>query len=492
MATSNQARKEWPAVSKTVHEPSEAVKWLRDRASLPSTLMGGTIAMRAAGTTYLPAWPKEEKDSYARRLETSTLYPAYSYTVETLSAKPFSQELTIESSERIEELMEDIDLQGRNGHAFAADTFQHVMAEGLGGILVEYPTARDAPATQQGVRTQQQEQDAGLRPYWVYIDQKSILGWKHETVAGKTRLLQLRFLECVEEPSTEPGEEFKVNKIDQVRVLEPGRWAIYRKDRNDKTLWKLHDNGLTTLGEVPFAPCYGKRLGFMVGIPPMLELAHLNCKHWQSQSDQDYLLHVARVPILALTGVDTDDKTKKPFELVVGSSAAVSLPKDADLKYVEHTGEAVSAGKVSLDDLKEEMRQSGASMLVIQPGVITATQVEHESAPARCALERMVLLFEDSLNLALEFTRQWIGEEQEAEASVFKDFGAAQLAEASASLLLQSRNTGVISSQTYFEELKRRGILAPDRQWDEEQALVEAEGLNDPEEDPNAQQGAQQ
>jgi hypothetical protein len=47
------------------------------------------------------------------------------------------------------------------------------------------------------------------------------------------------------------------------------------------------------------------RCAFGDGEPPLLDLAYLNVKHWQSQSDQDNILHIARVPILALIGVRT-------------------------------------------------------------------------------------------------------------------------------------------------------------------------------------------
>jgi hypothetical protein len=50
---------------------------------------------------------------------------------------------------------------------------------------------------------------------------------------------------------------------------------------------------------IPFVPLYGTRLAFMMGISPLRDVAYLNVKHWQSQSDQDTILHVARVPILA-------------------------------------------------------------------------------------------------------------------------------------------------------------------------------------------------
>lgn len=477
MATANQTKQSnaWPPTSMTVDKKSKEVMEGHAALEMVKALLGGTASMRAAGDSLLPRWPSEEAGDYKKRLEASTLYPAYSYTVNTLSAKPFSQELALNDDvpERIKGFAEDIDMQGRNLHAFAADEFRRALGYGFAGILVEYPDPKKVGAqeTATGVRTQQQEAEAGLRPYWASVEYEDILGWKTAVVSGNVVLTQLRFTEEVEEDAPDP---FEVKCQKQVRVLEPGRWAVYRKDK-DKGHWNLFEDGTTTIDVVPFAPVYGERYGFMQAKAPLLALAFLNVKHWQQQSDQDNLMHVARVPILALTGYEEDEKKK--FQLVVGSSAAVKLPAGAELKYVEHTGEAINAGKQQLDDLKEEMRQSGASMLVLQPGEITATQVEHEAAPARCALERMVLMFEDSINLALSYTAMYINEANGGgTAKVFNDFGAATLAEASAELLLKSRVAGEISGETYFEELKRRGIVAPEKEYEEEQRRIQDEG----------------
>ena len=52
----------------------------------------------------------------------------------------------------------------------------------------------------------------------------------------------------------------------------------------------------------------------MRGTPPLLNLGLLNIKHWQSQSEQDNILHVARVPLLVAYGLDRNE------ELTVGAS----------------------------------------------------------------------------------------------------------------------------------------------------------------------------
>ena len=108
------------------------------------------------------------------------------------------------------------------------------------------------------------------------------------------------------------------------------------------------------------------------------------------------------------------------------------------------------------------MRQTGAELLVLKPGDVTATQVQSENEANRCALQRIVEDFEDSLDQCLQFMAMWVNEPEGGHVTLFKDFGAANLAEASAELLLKSNQAGKLSDETYFGELKRRvsGISA--------------------------------
>ena len=448
-----------------VNEQSAAVKAMSSDWQLTMTLLGGTAAMRAAGQTYLPKWPAEDDAAYKARLATAVLFPAFSRTVETLAAKPFSQAVTVDAGvpESITPLLENIDLEGRNLDTFAAEVMDLAMGPGLCGILV------DTPERPEGIKTVAQEQAAGIRPYWVLIRPLQILGWKRQKIKGQWMLSQLRIMECVEEDD----DAFGVVEVEQVRVLEPGKWSTYRKGQGQqKDEWLLHAQGVTSLGVVPFVPVYGKRTGFMMAKPPLLEVAHLNVKHWQSQSDQDTILHVARVPIL--TARQVGDK----FELKVGASAAVDLGSgpDAELRYVEHTGKAIEAGKASLDDLKDEMRQAGAELLVIDQTQKTATETRSEDPVGMCALQRIAEGLEDALDQALQLTADYLKAGDGGHVELFDDYGAATLAEASAQILLTANTAGKISDQTLRSELKRRGILSPDVDEEEEQGRLQEQG----------------
>jgi len=430
-----------------------------------STLLGGTAAMRAAGKTYLPRWPNEEEAFYQNRLSVATLFPAFSRTVEVLSGKPFSRPVTWNEEAvpaRIREMFGDVDLQGTNLHSFLADTFEEAMAYGLCGILVEHPPADKKLSLAE-------ERQRGLRPYFVRVNATSLLDYDSERVNGQETFIMLRFVEVVSERDLE--NEFVVKDIEQVRVLNPGRWRVYREKPDAITgalEWQLHDEGTTSLKKITFVPVYGDKRGFMNGRPPLAELAWLNVEHWQSRSDQQTILHVARVPVLF-------GKKLGDGPISVGAASAIlSEEDDADLRYVEHSGKAIEAGRTDILDLEEKMRQVGAELLVVKPGHRTVVQTLTDNEASTSALQRMVCDLTDAARLALQYLAEWTGEPEGGHVTIFSDFGATTLAEASADFLVDMYKTRALSDETLFNEIQRRGLINSELRWSEEQARIRA------------------
>lgn len=466
-----------PLQKKTVASKSAEVEVMESEWHMLSALMGGTGAMRAAGAKYLPKWPQETAATHTMRVATATLLPAFPRTVETLASKPFSKPITLPEGmdPEVEEWMSNVDLQGATLDTFSVELMKNALSHGLGGIFVEYQQVDPAV-----VRTKADEKALGLRPYMIHIRPGQVLGWKTgKNAGGELMLTQLRFMEYVKEAE----DDFHDATIEQVRVLTPGAWATYRKKMDPETQgqlkWVLIESGTTSLNVIPFVPVYGRQLGLMVARPPLLELAYLNVKHWQSQSDQDTILHVARVPILTRTGMaDKYDANgvKVPNDLIIGSSVAVDLPLNATLAYVEHTGSAIDAGQKSLDSLKDDMRQAGAELLVLSKGPVTATEVATDNSVSMCDLQRITQGLEASLDKAIALMCQYASKPEPKEIELFDDFGAATLAEASGQLLLSMATAGKLSDETLFEEVQRRGIVSSDVAWDDERARIEAQG----------------
>ncbi|SEC25216.1 protein of unknown function [Pseudomonas saponiphila] len=440
-----------------------AVDAMRKDWAIVDVLMGGTRAMREAGKKFLPQWPKEEADAYQARLNTSTLLPAYSETVQNMTGRVFSDPIAFcdDISKQIEEMAEDFDRQGNNLQVWAQSLFSTGLSHGLCHVLVDYPPA-------EGLKTKADEKSAGVRPYGVIIKPGQVLGWRSEPRGGQIFLTQFRYMESVE---VDDGA-FGCKNIDQIRVLVPGAWATYREveDGKGKKVWMLYEEGATSLPVIPLATFYTKRTGFLTATPPLLELANMNVKHWQSQSDQDNILHVARVPMLAVSGIDDGSL------ITVGAGAATLLPKDCEMKWVEHTGKAIEAGRQSLQDLVEDMRLAGAKLLQRERQTIkTASQSEEEAAQEMSPLQTMAGQLEDALDQVLQFFALWMGLPEGGHVKVKGNFDIDFAPELTMPFLLSLNKARILSDQSLFEEVQRRGLLSDELDWDEEKAKVAAQ-----------------
>lgn len=442
-------------VANNVRTQSDHMAAMSKNWPMVHALMGGTSAMREAGKAFLPQWPNEDDEVYKTRLSTAVLHPVFRRTVLVNAARPFSKPATVET-ELPEEWLDDIDLQGTTLTAYANNVLVDALAFGFVGVLVEYPKA-------EGVKTVADEKAAKVRPYFVKYAPQSILGWKSDK---SFKLTQLRLLEIVEVDV----DAFSTKSIEQVRVLEPGKWTIYRQ--NDNKDWAIYEDGVTTLNHIPFVFFYGIRAGLGNGQSPLLDLAFQNVEHYQSSSDQQTILHVARVPILVAIGFGD-------AEITIGASSAVTTDNEnASLTYTEHTGAAIEAGRTSILDLEERMRATGAELISQKQTQTTATQITSEGEAAKSTLQQIVEVFEESIEAALAIAAEWVGKDSDVEVELFKTYDT-QPDTDSLSLTAASENR-VISKQTHFEELKRRDILSNELTWEDEQKRLSAEAPTEP------------
>jgi len=443
-------------MQETPADVSAEVEAMQPAWDLIACLMGGTEAMRKAGKTLLPKAPAESEAAYEERRRVSTLYGAYRRTVETMASRPFCEPIKLgeDIPAELVPLLENVDLEGRDLQSFALGVFQTALADGLSHVLVEFPTTT-------GVQTLADEKAIGARPYFVHLNPRNVLGWRAERIQGVMTLTMLRLMECI----TEPVGQWGTVEIAQVRVLERHRWTTYRT--NDKGEWVLFDEGPVTIGCIPLATVYTGRTGFLTAVPPLLPLAYLNVEHWQSASDQQNILHVARVPILFAAGFGKD-------ALTIGAGAAVSNDApDAKLMYVEHSGAAIDAGRESLVDLEKRMAALGAELLLSDSAAAaqTATKTDSDDASTHSALAAMVNDLEDSLSAALGYMAQWAGLGDEGgTVELDGDFTTANPLDVQS--LVAAHTAGSISSQTLFEEFRRLGLIDEDLDWEEEMARL--------------------
>ena len=431
-------------------------------------LMGGTTAMREAATTYLPRFPRESADAYDARLKSSWLFNGYRKTVRDMTGRVFSKpvELADDAPDALQEWCENIDMQGRDLSTFARDLFEDALAgAGIAYIYVDAPR-------REGVVTQAQAQTMNLRPYLTHLRCEDVLGWKTETVANMTRLSQLRISESVTEP--DPKDEFAEKAVEQIRVLDliNGRVQvrIFRKT-GERKQWAVIDEYLTDMDAIAIIPVYANRTGFMTAAPLLDDLADINIAHWQSQSDQRNILHVARVPILFGAGVGD-------AEITIGANTAVTAESpESKLMWVEHSGQAIGAGRQDLKDLEFQMETFGLQLLTARPGAQSATGEMLDANKETSILAMVADNLQDALEQALAIMAKMGGIEADPTATVNKDFGVTMMTAQDITALLSAVTTGNLSRQTFIEELARRGAIRSDVMPDEEYDRIDADQI---------------
>jgi hypothetical protein len=449
-------------MSQSVAKRSPASQAMIDATGAARALMGGTRAMRKAGTRFLPQFEAEGCEAYEARRDSSWLFNGFRKTVRDMTGRVFDKPVEISDGapSQIIEWAENIDLAGNDLSAFARRVFE----DGLSGPGVSYIMV-DAPARPETV-TRAQAQRMNLRPYLVHLRAEDILGWQTQVIANVTTLSQLRIMETVKE--ADPNDEFAEIDVEQVRVLdrlESGvQVRLFRKNKAEQ--WEqVQEPTLTGLTEITVAPFYANRAGFFAGEPMLDDLADINVAHWQSQSDQRNILHFARVPILHASGRSEDEPT---LSISAGTAVTSSDPQ-ARLEWVEHSGAAIGAGRQDLKDLEFQMETFGLQLLVARDGAQSATG---EALDAKKETSTLAMTA-DQLQDALEMSLMWMADygglgEPSISVTVNKDFGVSMMTAQELGVMLQAVNSGNLSRETFLSEMARRGMVRSDLVPEEE------------------------
>ena len=441
---------------------SSAVTQMHAQNAVIAALLGGTGAMRAAGKSYLPQWPQESAEAYAIRLQASTLLPVLKETIGQMTGRVFFKDIDDEQvSGSLKPLLANVDLQNNNLPVFCAKWFADALAFGASYVLVDYPSA-------EGNRTLADDKAQGLRPYAVLVKNADVLGFRSEMRGGAEVCTQFRYRQSLIEPDGEFGEKTVV----QINVIEPGRVRRYRQA--DNGAWYVYsENAMQSRGQVldyvPVVELLPEKTGFFTGQPPLLELAYLNVKHWQSQSDQDNIVHYVRVPLLAYSGDDDDFKS-----VVSAAGNVVGLGMEGSLSYVEHSGAAISAGASALEKLEADMQAAGAKLLTRTKLALTDSQARDEQGKEISLLRYYANLLEDSIGRVLDMMAHWLGSDDGGTVEISGNIDADYNPQASLDVLLKMNAGGSLSHETLFNEAKRRGVVSNMADWAaEKQRLVD-------------------
>jgi hypothetical protein len=256
-------------------------------------------------------------------------------------------------------------------------------------------------------------------------------------------------------------------------VLTPGEFQLHQKQDNGD--FKVVDEGRTSLSEIPFSVAYAQRHGFMESRPPLEDIAELNLKAYQIQSDLDNQLHISAVPMLAFYGFPSAAE-----EVSAGPGEAIAFPADGRAEYIEPQGRSFDYQFRRLEQLAAQINELGLSAVLGQK--LSAETAEAKRIDRSQGDSTMMVIaqnVQDMIDNCLQFHAQFIGNNTApGSAYVNRDFLGTRLEPQEIQALLQLYTAGTITQETLLRELAEGDVLGDDFNVDEELEATANAGLD--------------
>ncbi len=383
---------------------------LQQKRGIARDVFSGTTAMRAAGAKYLPKFPEELDGDYKKRLAAATLLNLYKSHVNLMCGLVFKDEVALlpDVPGAIKMLAENIDKKGNHLNVFGETAFKKSF-EGFAVIQIDAPVWNS-----DSVKSAEDVNLLDLAPYWILWDADSVINW-NERVNPVSKRTEIDLIVFKTIKSERKGQFLRAECV-YYRVLfldefNRAAWSLYKEQKTESGNIEINEiaAGVITILKSG-VPTYLDRLpvsviGELGAEPPLLDLALVNIKHFQKESNFDNLEFQASVPLFYTKGYEGQES------LPVGANMHYKLPKDGDIGWAQIDAKGFASMRETLDKLVEQMSLIGLSMLTDKTAKvdITATQAILDNISETSELRVKAANLQDAIERAFELTAEYLG-----------------------------------------------------------------------------------
>ena len=424
----------------------------------------GTDYLRTNSETFLPLEPREDYDAYLARVNRAVFSPFTQRLIRAATGLVLRKPITLTGDPYWTEMFK-MDVDGRKSDLdeYARRLLMCSLIYGQSHILVDYP----APS---GAVSLAEERQQNRRPYWIEIDPNNLYGWRLDRESNYGNLIQVRLGEKAVLPDGQFGEKV----FDQVRVIEPGSYRVFRKKEQIEEMYDVSDgssvgrfeagssdkdykqveSGNFSLGEIPLVTIYSGKTDNLVSKPPLLDIAYLNIAHFQRQADLIHSLHVASQPMLVMEGYD--DQTK---DLAISVNYAMATQPGNKIYYVEPASSAFEAQSAEIKELQMQMATLGISTLSQQKFVAESADARRlDRVDTNSMLAMVSMELEQKLQKAFNLSAEYVGIEP-PEVKISRDFDIERLIGQDITALTTLFNENVIDREEFRDILVQGEVL---------------------------------
>lgn len=475
-----------PENQASIQTPTSVFQRQHEAARPCLDLMGGTEAMRRAGGRYIMRKEAEPERAYTNRIDRTVLRNAFAQTLGYYRGQVFSRQVALdnkssalsdEQMKRFRAWAEDVDQRGHNLTAWSGNVFTSGLVSGVTCCLVDYPhietinedgvTLYRASDGTMRPKTAAADAAEGWQPYLVHIPAEQVLDCRAEWRNGRRVITHFRYVEVRYEQNE--NDQFVLEPIEYIHAYWLDHWELWRSAATGQVASGLQKiaEGRMTLDEIPVAVFMpGDPRSDFTARPALMDLAHLNVRHWQATSEQYDLLAYVRLPVWTVMGAEQKiGKDGMPEPLVFGPGNVVYLSPGGNIQSCGVDAASVEAGRQDLRDLENAMATYGLQIMQAQSAArLTAAQVQKESREGNSQLRNWALDFQDFLENCLRLVGKWWGMPDGPSVKVNDDYADS----ASIDYLIQLHDKGIIGKETLAAFAVRLGILPDDFNYSDE------------------------
>ena len=423
----------------------------------------GTEYLRENSESFLPIEPREDYAAYLGRVNRAVFSPVTQRLVRAAAGLILRKPISLVGDPYWTDVFaKDVDGCGSDLDEYARRLLICSLTYGQAHTLVDFPAPN-------GARSLAEERELNRRPYWIEIDPSNIYGWRLDREVNYGRLIQIR----IKERAVVPDGDFGEKVYDQIRVIEPGRYRVFRQvesakymnggfpypnafDATDATSdYEQVESGSFSLGEIPLVTTYSGKTDTLTSKPPLLDIAYLNLAHFQRQADLIHSLHIASQPILVMEG--WDDQTK---DVAVSVNYAMATAPGNKIYYVEPAASAFQAQSDEIRELQMQMATLGISTLSQQKFVAESADARRlDRVDTNSMLSMVSMDIEQALQKSFNLAADYVGIEP-PEVKLNRDFDIDRLIGQDITALTALFGQGVLDRDEFRQILVQGEILS--------------------------------
>jgi hypothetical protein len=205
---------------------------------------------------------------------------------------------------------------------------------------------------------------------------------------------------------------------------------------------------------------------------PLLGVAQSAYAAYRLDADYRHQLYMTGQETLVMTKAKAEDKPR-----AIGAGVVLTLPENADAKYIGPSGKGIEAHRKAIQDEKDNAAAAGARLFDSKDRAAeSGDALRIRFAGQTATITSIALSSAAGIEKALKFAAKMAGADpEEVVVTPNLSFIDSTLSGSDALALVQIWQASAISKQTLYEALQRGEIASTERSFEDEQALIEDE-----------------